>query len=207
MLFASLNGLAQKNGIFLGPAGVIGYDFVSEVYHPNPDVTPENKGYNQSFQIGAVVGFRWQKLGLQWELKNSYFEQNMLEGNYKATLEMNSLTNAFYVMYLPAPLGNSGFYHTLKGGIGIQTPRNAHYQSKNLVEGTIYSDEDQLDLMQTQYMLALEYGLSMGHKLLWADFSLQSAYGLNSVYQPGISDSSRIFYIGFKLAFGLFLTP
>ena len=49
---------AQQSGFFAGPSALVGFNYISKIYHPQADsaIAPANKGFNVAFQFGGVAG-------------------------------------------------------------------------------------------------------------------------------------------------------
>jgi hypothetical protein len=203
-LLQVIHANAQNQGLFFGPSGMTGYTSTSNIYHPAEGISPKNKGFNLALQYGITVGYHYNKFGLLAEVRRSYNTQKFDENNKFGYLETNQNAIAALFFYNLGPMGNSGFNHAIKLGAQLNSPYYAHYQIQNRTDGTIYASESHLNLMQNNVQILAEYGLTMYYKLLWADFSLRAGYGLNSMYKPDIENSSRNFFIGINLGFGIY---
>ncbi len=203
-LLISFKALSQQQGFFIAPSAMVGYDYITKIYNPDSLQPPANKGYNSAFQFGAIAGYKGQKSGVLVEYKTSSFAQNMKQNDVEGNLNIQYNSFGIFALYQLSPIKSSRYYQTAKLGYLYNVPRSAHYLTKNSVTGQIYNDEDQLYAMQNNHMLAIEYGITTGYKLLWADFSLKMAYSINNIYKPLTETNGKNFFIGFQLAFGLF---
>lgn len=188
----------------MGPMGLNGFDYIAEIDHANPLYTPANKGYNLTLQYGIVTGFKWKKIGVQLESKTVYYEQKLKQNDMLGSVKLNYVSFGLHGLYQFAPIYNSSFYHTVKVGIVGNYAQSGMYALKSKSTGDVYADTDIYYTLQDNYMLSLQYGISMGYRLLYADFSLCTAYSINSIYKPDQNVKGHNFYIGLQLAFGIF---
>ncbi len=204
--FAAPNLRAQQSGFFAGPSALVGFDYISKIYHPQADsgIAPANKGFNVAFQFGGVAGYKFKKLGFQAEFKTSNFQQNLKQEDLVGDFTVRYNTFGAQFLYQLGEINLSDYFHTIKLGWLYNTPKYGHYLVKNNSTGDIYADEDQLYALQSNHMLSIEYGITKGYKLLWADFSLRAAYNITNIYKPLTATNGKNFFLGFQLAFGLF---
>lgn len=194
----------QQEGIFVAPSVLVGFNYIAEIYHPIAEHAPANRGFNTAFQYGGIAGYKWKKVGVEVEFKAANYRQNFNQNNDVGNLQLQYFGYGCHFLYQLGPINNTKYFHTLKLGGLINTPRSAQYIAKNEVTGEVYANENQNDLAQTNAMISAAYGITTGYKLLWADFSIRAAYSLNNIYKPLTGINGKNFVIGFQLAFGLF---
>jgi hypothetical protein len=197
--------LAQRQGFFLAPEVTTGFSYIAQVYHPDPEHAPANSGYNVMFQYGAQTGYKLDKWGFKLGVYSSHFNQNFQQNDLIGNLALQYLSYSAEIMYQFARIMSSQYYQTVRLGYQLNNPRNAHYISKNDLDATVYADQDQTEGLQNDHMITVAYGITTGYKLLWADFSFRLGYSLGNIYNPLASTTGKNFFIGFGLAFGLFL--
>ena len=183
---------------------MVGYNHISHIYHPVEFVAPANKGFNVAFQYGAITGYKLKKLGIQLEFKISNFQQKFAQGELEGDFTVRYNTWGTLFLYQLGEINQSGYFHTVKLGALFNSPQYGHYMVKNKITAEVYTNEDQLNLLQNNAMICADYGISKGYKLLWVDFSLRAAYNLNNIYKPLTGVNGKNFFLGFQLAFGLF---
>jgi len=204
--FAALNLKAQREGFFVGPSALVGYNYISKIYHPKADssIAPANKGFNVAFQFGGVLGYKFNRAGFQVEYKTANFQQKMKQGDFEGDFTMRTNMFGAFLLYQLGEINQSDYFHTIKLGWLYNQTRYAHYMLNNSVSGEVYVNEDQLYTLQNNQMISAEYGVTKGYKLLWADFSIRAAYNLTNIYKPLTATNGKNFFIGFEIAFGLF---
>ncbi len=196
---------AQREGFFIAPEVATGYSYIANVYHPDALHAPANRGYNVMFQYGGQAGYKFKRWGLKLGAYGSHYSQNLKQNDFTGDLTTEYFSYSAEILYQIERIKSSHYYHTVRLGYQLNTPREAHYMSKNAVDATVYADQNQIDLLQNDHMITAAYGISTGYKLLWADFSLRMGYSLGNIYKPLTATKGKNFFIGFGLAFGLFL--
>ena len=196
---------AQREGFFIAPHVLTGYNYISPVYHLNTDYAPANRGYNVAFQFGGVTGYKLDKMGIQAEVNSSYFQQNFKQNDLEGNLQLNYLSFGGSLFYQFERIKSSRYYHTVKLGYCANVPQHAYYIVKNSLDATIHADQDVLYQFTTDHMITAAYGITTGYKLLWADFSIVAGYSLTNIYKPLTGVKANNFFLGFSLGFGLFL--
>ena len=196
--------VGQQSGFILAPEVFVGYNLFTEVYHPNPLAQPKNAGFNTAFQYGGTTGYKFDQWGFLLDYKRSHYQQNFNENQQKGDVKTHYNAFGLRVLYQIDAIKRSKYFHTVKLGYLLNIPQSAEYLNKNDVTGEIYADEDQLYALNDVHMLVLEYGITTGYKLLWADFSIKTGFGLNNIYKPLTNINANNFFIGVQLAFGLF---
>lgn len=196
---------AQREGFFIAPEVATGFSYIADVYHPDAAHGPANKGYNVMFQYGGQAGYKFKKWGLKLGVYGSHYNQNLKQNDLTGSLNLEYLSYSTAFFYQFERIKSSRYYQTIHLGYQLNAPRQAQYMSKNAVDATIYADENQIGIMQNDHMITAAYGITIGYKLLWADFSLRAGYGLSNIYKPLTQTNGKNFFIGFGLAFGLFL--
>ncbi len=197
--------LAQRNGFFLAPHILTGFNYIAPIYHLQPQYAPANRGYNLSFQYGGCTGYKGKKLGVQAEVHSAYYQQNFKQNTLVGGLQLNVLQLGGHVFYQLKRIKSSHYYQTIKLGYGINFPQEATYHVKNSADGTNHADENIAAQFTNHHQISAAYGITTGHKLLWADFSLVSSYTITNIYKPLTGIHANNFFLGFSLSFGLFL--
>lgn len=195
----------QREGFFVAPQLFTGFNYISNVYHTNPLYAPANKGYNVAFNFGATAGYKLKKMGLAAEIGGTHFQQNFKQNDLEGDLQLNYLSYGITGFYQFERIKSGRFYHTMKLGYQLNSPQRADYLVKNSLDNTIYADTSQLGYLQNDHMIVVGYGITMGYKLLWADFSVKAGYSLSNIYNTLTGLKSKNFFIGFGLSFGLFV--
>lgn len=196
---------AQREGFFIAPEVATGYSYIANIYHPDPAHGPANKGYNVMFMYGGQTGYKFKKWGAKVGVHGSHFYQNLNQNDLIGSFEADYLSTSFEVFYQFERVKSSRYYQSIFFGYQLNSPRQAKYMSKNSVDATVYADQDQTAFMQNDHMITAAYGITTGYKLLWADFSFKMGYSLGNIYKPLTATTGKNFFIGFGLAFGLFL--
>ena len=204
LFFAAKSTAGQQTGFILAPEVFVGYNLFTQVYHPNPTAQPKNAGFNTAFQYGGTTGFKFDQWGILVDYKNAHYQQNFNEDLQKGDIKARYNAIGVRVLYQINALKRTKYFHTVKVGYLLNIPQGADYLNKNDLTGEIYANEDQLYALNDVHMLVFEYGITTGYKLLWADFSVKTGFGLNNIYKPLTNINTKNFFIGFQLAFGLF---
>ena len=205
LLIALNPSFAQREGFFIAPSVLTGYNYLSPVYHLDAQHAPANRGYNVSFQFGGITGYKLEKSGIQAEMNSSFFQQKFKQNEIEGNLQLNYLSVGGSLFYQFERIKSSRYYHTIKAGYLYNIPQSAHYIVKNSLDATIYADEDVKSQFANNHMLTVSYGITTGYKLLWADFSLKAGYSISNIYKPLTGITAKNFFLGFGLSFGLFL--
>lgn len=195
----------QHAGIFAAPNAMLGYNNISAVYHPYSSYAPKNKGFNYAFQVGLVAGYKLEHAGIQFSYNRSYFEQNFDSQNIVGNLAMNANSFGISALYQLGKIGQTRYFHTLKFGYIYSQPEEANYKVQDAHNNDVYGDTTMLYALQNNHAISVEYGITTGYKLLWADFSVKAAYNISNIYKPLTDTNGKNFFIGVSLSFGLFL--
>lgn len=203
-LFSASLAQAQQAGVIVAPEVLVGYNQFTTVYHPNPLAQPSNSGFNTAFQYGVTAGYKLKKWGILADYKGAHYQQNFNQNHQMGDVKTFYEAVGIRILYQLNAINRTNYFHTIKLGYLFNRPQHAHYLNKNDITGEIYADQDQLYALEDMHMLTLEYGITTGYKLLWADFSIKSGVSLNNIYKPLTNVNATNFFIGFQIAFGLF---
>lgn len=204
LILCAFKVIAQDPGFFIAPSALVGYSYISPIYHTVPEYAPANEGFNLAFQVGGVAGYKLKKAGVEIEYKNSNFQQHFDQGSLAGDLSTRYNTFGVHLLYQIAEINSSHYFHTVKIGYLYNDLIDAQYMVKDKISGEVYANENVSYPLQNDNMLSVEYGITRAYKLLWADFNLRIAYSITNIYKPLTGTTGKNFFIGFQLAFGLF---